>query len=75
MTSKPNDSNATLSDATLEKPTFVADVNGTYDIQLIVNDGHVDSVADTVVITVTDGDNNSPVPPAIDPTSFIPEFD
>jgi len=75
MISKPNDSNATLSDATLEKPTFVADVNGTYDIQLIVNDGHVDSVADTVVITVTDGDNNSPVPPAIDPTGFIPEFD
>jgi len=75
MISKPNDSNATLSDATLEKPTFVADVNGTYNIQLIVNDGTVDSVADTVVITVTDGDNDSPVPPAIDPTSFIPEFD
>ena len=72
MTSKPNGSSATLSDATLVNPTFVADIDGAYTLQLIVNDGTVDSVADTVVITVG---NNSPVPSAIDPTGFIPEFD
>jgi hypothetical protein len=75
ITSKPNGSSAILSDATLMNPTFVVDIDGAYTIQLIVNDGQVDSVADTVIITVTDGGNDSPVPPAIDPTSLVPEFD
>ena len=57
--SKPNGSNATLSDATLVDPTFIADVNGTYKLQLIVNDGEEDSVADVVQITIpiNDGEN------------------
>ena len=36
---KPSESNATLSDPSSEKPTFVADKPGLYRIQLIVNDG------------------------------------
>jgi len=69
---KPNGSNATLSDSTLVNPTFVADKDGTYTIQLIVNDGELYSATDSVIVTVG---NTSPVPSTIDPTSFIPEFD
>jgi hypothetical protein len=36
---KPSGSNASLSDPTSAKPTFLADKPGTYVIQLIVNDG------------------------------------
>jgi len=50
--SKPNGSNATLSSGTIENPTFTADVVGTYVVSLTVNDGIVDSVPDTVTITV-----------------------
>lgn len=52
ITSKPVGSSATLSSATVVNPTFTADVDGLYVVQLIVNDGSVDSVADTVSITV-----------------------
>jgi hypothetical protein len=50
--SKPGSSNSALSSATAEDPTFVADVTGTYEIQLVVNDGTVDSDPCTVTITV-----------------------
>ena len=50
--SKPMGSTATLTDSTIVNPTFDTDINGTYVLQLIVNDGQVDSVADTVTITV-----------------------
>jgi len=40
---KPSDSNATLSDPTSAKPTFVPDKSGKYVIQLVVNDGISDS--------------------------------
>jgi len=52
MVNKPNGSSAMLSDTALVNPTFVADKDGIYTIQLIVNDGHVNSVADTVVVSV-----------------------
>ena len=51
ITSKPEGSNATLSDATVAKPTFVADIDGSYVIQLVVNDGAIDSAVDTATIT------------------------
>lgn len=50
ITSKPATSSATLSDSDVEKPTFIADVDGTYTVDLIVNDGTVDSDVDTVTI-------------------------
>jgi hypothetical protein len=49
--SVPNGSSATLSGATTAKPTFVADVLGTFVAQLIVNDGFLDSDPQTVSIT------------------------
>jgi hypothetical protein len=56
ITSKPATSAATLSSATIVNPTFVVDVKGTYTVQLIVNDGHVNSAPATVTIS----DVNSP---------------
>src|SRR5262249_9195911 len=49
--SRPAESQATRADPRAVKPTFMADVAGTYVVQLIVNDGHEDSLPDTVVVT------------------------
>jgi PKD repeat protein len=49
--SRPDGSNAALSDATIVNPTFEVDVSGTYTVQLIVNDGEEDSSPDSVIIT------------------------
>ena len=51
LTTRPAGSQATLSNAALVNPTFVADVFGTYVAQLIVNDGTLDSAPDSVTIT------------------------
>jgi len=48
----PVGSVATLSDVTLAMPTLTVDVFGTYTLQLIVNDGIVDSVPDSVTLNV-----------------------
>ncbi len=58
FTSKPTDSTATLSDATLVNPTFTVDVFGTYVVSLTVNDGTVDSNSIPVTITTR---NSAPV--------------
>src|SRR6478609_1318553 len=49
--SQPAGGTAVLSDAHTVKPTFVANVAGFYVVQLIVNDGKVDSPPMTVTIT------------------------
>ncbi len=49
--SQPSGGTATLSSATAAKPTFVANVAGTYVVQLIVNDGFLNSQPATVTIT------------------------
>ena len=51
--SVPTGSTATFSNPTAAKPTFVADRAGQYVAQLIVNDGTVNSLPDTVMITTT----------------------
>lgn len=51
ITDKPAASNASLSDTTAVNPTFTTDINGSYVVQLIVNDGTVNSESDTVTIT------------------------
>jgi RHS repeat-associated protein len=56
LTNVPPGSAAQLSDPSAVAPTFTADVKGVYVAQLIVNDGHVDSTPDTVVIST----QNSP---------------
>jgi hypothetical protein len=53
--SVPTKSRATLTGSATANPSFKADKAGTYVIELIVNDGTVDSPADTVTITVTKG--------------------
>lgn len=52
FTSKPTDSTANLSGATTVSPTFTADKTGDYILSLIVNDGKVNSTADSVTVTV-----------------------
>ena len=54
----PTESTATLSDATLVNPTFVADLPEIYVVQLIVNDGNEDSDPATVTINTA---NTPPV--------------
>ncbi len=56
----PAGSAATLVNPAAVQPTFVADVAGTYTVQLIVNDGTVSSPADTVVIMAAPAGNLPP---------------
>ena len=51
ITSTPFGSAAALSSLTSVSTTFTADLAGTYVVQLIVNDGTVDSAPKTVTIT------------------------
>jgi hypothetical protein len=60
LTSKPLNSAAVMSSATLSKPTFTADVVGIYVANLVVNDGTVDSAASQIIITAATG-NSAPV--------------
>jgi Bacterial Ig domain/PASTA domain/K319L-like, PKD domain len=50
VTSLPQTSHAILLDPTADKPSFTADMPGTFEIQLTVNDRQVDSAPDTVSI-------------------------
>jgi hypothetical protein len=51
LNSAPSGSTATLSSAAAVKPTFVADLAGSYVFTLVVNDGTVDSAPATVTVT------------------------
>ena len=51
--SRPAGSNSSLNNTTSSNPAFTPDVDGTYMVRLIVNDGQVNSVADTVDIIST----------------------
>ena len=53
LTSKPGTSKAVLSNPGIAKPTFYADVPGSYTATLVVSDGKSNSNASGVVITVT----------------------
>jgi hypothetical protein len=53
LNSKPSGSAATLNDATSEQATFVADLDGTYNTSLIVNDGSVNSAPDLIAVTAS----------------------
>lgn len=52
---RPAGSGATLSDPGAVNPSFVADQAGTYDLELVVSDGSVESAADTVAVTAEVG--------------------
>ena len=51
LTSKPTGSNAVLASSTSAKPTFIADLSGTYVATLVVNDGKISSASSTVAVT------------------------
>jgi hypothetical protein len=53
LTFRPTSSAAVLSNSSLQKPTFVADVAGVYVATLVVNDGSLDSNVTTVAVSVT----------------------
>ncbi len=55
LLSKPSGSGATLASATTARPTFIADVAGTYAAQLVVQEGGVSSPPATVTITCGTG--------------------
>ena len=58
--SKPGGSSASLTGASTATPTFTADVDGTYEVELTVSDGGLSS-SDTVVVTAS----SSPSPGAM----------
>ncbi len=60
FTSRPVGSAAALTGATTVTPSFTADLNGTYVIQLIVHDGRVNSAPDSVVVSAST--SSLPVP-------------
>jgi len=50
--SVPTGSTAVLSNSSIVNPTFTVDVVDTYEVQLIVNDGTIDSAPDSVSINI-----------------------
>jgi predicted CxxxxCH...CXXCH cytochrome family protein len=58
LTAQPTGSSATLIDANTVAPSFVADVTGSYVISLVVNDNTLNSVPDSVMVTVTSPPSN-----------------
>ena len=52
LISAPGGSTAALSDPTVANPSFNADLAGTYAVQLVVNDGAVDSNPDEILTVV-----------------------
>ncbi len=61
LVSRPAGSAAALIGPTTARPTFTADVAGTYTLSLVVNDGKVSSPAATVAVTATAAANVAPV--------------
>lgn len=59
ITAMPEGSEAVLGRTTLQSPKFTADLAGTYELQLIVNDGTQDSTADSVTIVAEEPDTNT----------------
>ncbi|MGY4829032.1 PKD domain-containing protein [Sphaerotilaceae bacterium SBD11-9] len=58
IVSAPAGSSSALSNAAVVQPSLRLDVSGTYELQLVVNDGSVNSPADTVIVSTT---NSAPV--------------
>src|SRR5206468_2159235 len=59
LTSQPPGSTAFIANFRTVSATFVADLAGTYVVQLVVNDGHTDSLP--VTVTITASGNTQPV--------------
>ena len=69
FSSVPTGSAAVLSDATAVMPTFIVDLPGSYVVNLVVSDGALPSIADSVTIST---ENTAPVADAgPDQTAFV----
>ena len=66
----PEGSSATLNSTTSSKPSFIADVAGTYVATLTVNDGRLDSVPTNVAVTASVA-NAAPVANAGTPQTVV----
>lgn len=60
LTDKPDGSSASIANATSATAYITPDVDGSYLVQLVVNDGMVAGVADAVVVSATSG-NRAPL--------------
>ena len=70
--SRPELSSAVLSDASSPFPSIAIDYPGSYEIQLVVNDGFIDSAPDTVIVIADAIANTPPIANAgADQTSFV----
>ena len=69
IVSRPRGSAATLIGANTETPRFTVDVEGAYEIQLVVNDGVASSAPDTILVTTR---NLSPSFTSTPSTNAIP---
>lgn len=56
----PVSSSTNINNISISHPSFVADVDGTYKIKLIVNDGTINSAPDTVTIISNSATGNAP---------------
>lgn len=70
LTGKPSGSSAELSDPSSPKPTFMADLPGSYIFTLVVNDGMYNSATSTVTVTAAMA-NAAPVASAGSPQNVL----
>lgn len=59
LVSKPDGSSASLSDENIVNPILIVDVDGVYNVSLIINNGEFNSDADTIVLTASTPDSPS----------------
>lgn len=72
IVSLPSGSAAALSGSSVPRPTFVADVNGTYQFQLVVTDSNHVASSPTTVNIATEGNSVAPVVnPGVYPTASV----
>ncbi len=60
LIARPTGSVTSLTNATTASPSFVADVPGTFTVQLVVNDGFANSAPDSVTVVATAPATNQP---------------
>lgn len=58
VATKPTNSNSTLANQTSAKPILIPDQPGLYELQLVVNDGNLNSAASTVKVIALNGPNS-----------------
>ncbi len=65
IVNKPSGSSVTISDPSSAKPTFTAETDGSYVVQLVVDDGSLQSAANMVAIISVKQNENMSVSPTM----------